>query len=273
MEFIDTWSTATVCRTRNVTPTIRLFELDPAGHGVAWSPGSHIRVRLQAGESCLERSYSLIDDGSVDGLFRIAVKLDENGAGGSRALWALRPGDAVGISAPENRFELSLNAASYTLIAGGVGITPLLGMARLLAGSGRPLRLLHSVHSRAEAAFADLLQAWLGDRFALNLSAETGRLDLGKLIADIEPDGELYVCGPIGMLEAAREAWQAAARPPASLRYESFASSGHYASLPFTAVLPRHGCEIEVPANQSLLAALEALHLPGKRAEPRLDFG
>ena len=66
------------------------------------------------------------------------------------------------------------------------------------------------------------------------------------------------VLGTQILLEAAREAWQAAARPPASLRYESFASSGHYASLPFTAVLPRHGCEIEVPANQSLLAALEA---------------
>lgn len=255
MAFLEDWSAATLRRVCDVTPTIRLFELDSGDRNMRWSPGAHIRVRLPIGAGLQQRSYSLIDDGSDDGLVRIAVK--RCGAG-SRALWALGPGDAIDIAAPENRFALGPDAASYTLVAGGVGITPLLGMARRLAAEGRALRLIHSVRNREEAAFAGLLQAWLGDRYALHVSAEAGRLDFAGLVANIGPGGELYVCGPISMLETARAAWQAAARQPASLRFESFASGGHHASQPFVAVLPQHGREVEVAAGQSLLEALEA---------------
>jgi ferredoxin-NADP reductase len=172
-------------------------------------------------------------------------------------MWALQPGEGIEISGPDNHFELGLAAPSYTLVAGGVGITPLLGMARFLVRRGRPLHFHYSVRSREEAAFAELLRAWLGEAFHLCVESESGRLDFAQIIEPIPAEGELYFCGPIGMLEAARKAWEAGGRPASLLRYESFASSGHYANQPFTAVLPRFGRELQVPAHQTLLSALE----------------
>ena len=89
------------------------------------------------------------------------------------------------------------------------------------------------------------------------MESESGRLDFEKIIEGGDPEGELYFCGPIGMLEAVRKAWESAGRSMALLRHESFASSGHYANLPFSIVLPRFNREIQVPSHQSLLSALE----------------
>lgn len=257
MKFLDTWMRATVASVRDLTPTIRLFELQPAGRLPAWTPGAHVRVCVTIDGRPAVRCYSLIDDGSGDARLRIAVKLSENGLGGSRAMWALQPGENIEISGPDNHFELGLAAPSYTLVAGGVGITPLVSMARFLVRRGRPLRFHYSVRSREEAAFAELLRAWLGEAFHLCVENESGRLDFARIVELIPVEGELYFCGPIGMLEAARKAWEAGGRPASLLRYESFASSGHYANQPFTAVLPRFGRELQVPAHQTLLCALE----------------
>jgi vanillate O-demethylase ferredoxin subunit len=258
MHFIDDWMPARVMSTRDLTPSIRLFELQPSVRFPAWTPGSHIRVRLTVDGRPEVRSYSLIDDGSGGGQLRIAVKLAENGLGGSRAMWALKPGEPIEVSVPDNHFELGLSAPSYTLVAGGVGITPLVSMARFLSKRGLPVRFFYCVRNREEAAFADVLASWLGEAFQLCVENESGRLDFNAVIAPVEAEGELYFCGPIGMLEAVRRAWEAAGRPMSLLRYESFASSGHYANQPFTAVLPRFGREIAVPAHQTLLSALEA---------------
>lgn len=219
MESLETWMRTTLASVRDLTPTIRLFELQPPARRPAWSPGAHVRVRVAIDGRPAVRRYSLIDDGSDDGRLRIAVKLAENGLGGSRAMWALRPGEGVDISAPENHFELGLAAPSYTLVAGGVGITPLLGMARCLARTRRPVRFHYSVRNREEAAFAELLRTWLGEGFRLHAEDESGRLDFAQIIEPIPAQGELYLCGPIGMLEAARAAWQAGGRPASLLRY------------------------------------------------------
>lgn len=257
MRYRDEWNTARIERIEDLTPTIRLFELAPTGGSRAWRAGAHLRVRLRIGERAEIRSYSLLDTGAEDDCYRIAVKRLDEGLGGSRAMWAFLPGESIEITQPHNDFELNLQAGAYTLLAGGVGVTPLLGMARFLARSGRPLSFHYAANSRAEAAFADLLQTWLGERFELCVSGEGRHLDIARIVAATPADGELYVCGPIGLLEAVRRAWAQAGRAAGNLRYESFASSGHYANRPFTAVLPRQGVELRVPAHQSLLAALE----------------
>lgn len=257
MRYHDQWSCARIMRADDITPTIRLFELEPGEQFRPWSAGSHIRVRVRVDAREEIRSYSLIDTGVNDGRYHIAVKRIGDGLGGSLYMWSLKPGEALEVSQPHNQFELSLHSPACTLIAGGVGVTPMVSMARCLSNGNRPVRFFYAVHSRAEAAFADLLQSWLGDRFRLIVSEEAGRLDIASVVAEMDPDGELYVCGPIAMLEAARQAWTRCKRPMGLLRYESFAASGHYANQPFTAVLPRFGVEIQVPAHQSLLAAME----------------
>lgn len=257
MQIHDHWAAARVARREELTPTIRLFEIEPLDAYQPWTAGAHLRVQVSVAGRGEVRSYSLIDYGSDDRRYRIAVKLIAGGMGGSRAMWALEAGDELRISRPQNNFSLSPQAASYTLLAGGVGITPLLGMAHQLSRTQRPLHMYYAVRNRREAAFAELLQAWLGERLQLQITEEHGRLDLAAIIKEIPADGELYLCGPLTMLEAARTAWQAAGRPSGNLRFESFAASGHHPNQAFTAVLPRFKREIQVGAQQTLLGALE----------------
>lgn len=257
MRYHDEWSLARIERTEDVTPGIRLIEFQPGAQFRSWSAGAHIRARVQVGGRSEVRSYSLVDTGCGDERYRIAVKRLDDGLGGSLFMWSLKAGDTLELSQAHNQFELNLHAPSYTLIAGGVGITALLGMARVLGQCDRPVEFFYAVRSRTEAAFADLLQSWLGGRCRLFVAAEGNRIDIPAVVDAVEPGGELYVCGPIGMLEAVQQAWTRSAKPLGLLRYETFAASGHYANQPFTAVLPRFGIEIQVPAQQSLLAALE----------------
>lgn len=254
MRIHDDWNRAILRRHTDLTPSIRLFELEAEGPRRFWSAGAHLRLRLADGDI---RSYSLVDTGADDGLLRIAVKRIDGGRGGSRRMWSLPVGARIEISQPHQEFGLDPGASSYTLLAGGIGITPLLGMARELSRQGRRLGFHYVVHTPADAAFADLLRSWLGDDFHLHVGSQGGRPDLGRLVSEIEARGQLYVCGPLGMLEAAREAWKHAGRPPELLRFETFGSGGIHASQPFTAILPRFGVTLDVAANQSLLSALE----------------
>jgi ferredoxin len=60
------------------------------------------------------------------------------------------------------------------------------------------------------------------------------------------------------MLDAVRAAWAKSGRPAANLRFETFGNSGAQVNQAFVVKLPRHGLELEVPADRSLLDVLEA---------------
>jgi ferredoxin-NADP reductase len=253
----DHWASARIERTEDLSPTIRLFEIAATGGAEPWRPGAHIGLRVQCGEREERRNYSLLDLGHDDGRYRIAVKRVDEGLGGSRFMWSLSAGDAVQIAQPQDDFELGLDAPAYVMLAGGIGITPLLSMARKVSRRGTALQFHYAVRSRDEAVFAELLREWLGDALHLHVSAEGHRLDVERVIGASRSDAELYVCGPLGMLDAARSAWQAAARPAAQLRFESFGSGGHHANQSFVVSLPRYGLALPVSAHESILSALE----------------
>jgi ferredoxin len=105
--------------------------------------------------------------------------------------------------------------------------------------------------------FADLLRSFLGDRLGLRIAEETGLLDMAGIVRNVPAGGELYICGLMGMLEAARKAWIQQSRPAGLLHCETFAASGHYPRQPFTAVLPRFNIELEVRPHQSLPSTME----------------
>ena len=189
---------------------------------------------------------------------RIAVKRAHAGRGGSAYLWSLTPGALLTITTPRNRFPLGLGRPGYLLIAGGIGITPLVGMAQALAEAGAHVRMLYAVRRRADAVFGAALAQLLGDRLELAVSAEAGRLDVARAIATLPAEGEAYVCGPIGLLEAARLAWRENGRSSDRLRFETFGNSGRYATEAFNVSIPRLGLHVHVPAERSMLEALEA---------------
>ena len=251
------WGAATLRSVQDLTADIRLFEIEPAVPVRAVAPGSHLSLLLPIGAGSDVRSYSVVS--VADGAVRIAVKLLPESRGGSAYLWSLAPGARLTVSRPLNHFPLGRNAEDYLLVAGGIGVTPIHGMALALAEAGLPVRVLYGVRNLADAAFADEMRTLLGDRLAVSAGVP---LDLEAAIATLKPGGEMYVCGPIGMLEAAKRAWKASGRPMAKLRFETFGSSGRYATEAFTVAIPRLGIELEVPRTTSLLDALEGAGVP-----------
>src|SRR6202012_1076049 len=117
---------------------------------------------------------------------------------------------------------------------------------------------LYAVRRRQDLALVDELRERVGRRLELFVSQEGRRVDIAAEIARMRPDGEFYVCGPIGMLEDAKRAWQQSGRPVYQLRFETFGNSGRFASEPFKVKIPRLGREIDVPVNQSMLDALQS---------------
>jgi ferredoxin-NADP reductase len=251
------WRRATLRAVRDLTSDIRLFEIEPEGEFVVPTPGSHINVGVQIGERPDVRSYSVVGP-CTDGLYRIAVKRLRESRGGSLYMWSLASGAQLSISTPGNHFDLSLGRPEYILLAGGIGITPIFTMALALAHAGADFRLLYACRSRQDMALADELREQIGDRLQMFLDEEGARVDLDAEIARLAPGGELYVCGPIGMLEAAKRAWQRSGRPVDQLRFETFGNSGRFATEPFKVRIPRLGMEVDVPQNKTMLEALEA---------------
>jgi vanillate O-demethylase ferredoxin subunit len=259
------WTTAIVRGVFETTSGVRTLDLMPK-HGVVRYPlGSHIEVEVRLGNRSATRCYSLVGKDPQRNAYRIAVKRVRDSRGGSRFLWQLKRGDIVGISEPKSHFELNPGAREYLLVAGGIGITPLVGMAEALVDSRAPFRLLYAGSAREQMAFLPDLQKLLGERLSVFASTEGRRIDLAAAVRALHGDAELYVCGPIGLMEAAQRVWRSAGRSASRLRLETFGSSGHQASERFRVQVVDHGVELEVAREQSLLEALSGagIDVPG----------
>lgn len=248
------WRDAIVAETRQIAEDVRYIAFAVDGAVPRFDPGAHSNFRVEINGQPANRTYTTIP--APPGQIAVAVKLHPQSRGGSRFMWALEPGQAVRLTLPENRFELSWRAPHYLLLAGGIGITPIYGMARALAARGASLRLVYAARSRALMAFADDLQALLGDRLVLRDNAAGDHVDLAAEFAALPADAECYLCGPIGMLEAAKAAWVAAGRPISRLRYEVFGDSGLFAEKPFVVDVLNRDISVPVRPDQTLLEAL-----------------
>lgn len=262
------WMPARITALRDLTPTVREFEITPesgivAGH----EPGAHLQVQVLVGHAgagrMQTRSYSLV--GAPDGkAWRIAVKRLDDGRGGSLAMWRLASGDRLLVCEPQSHFGLDEKAPGYLLVAGGIGITPLVFMAQrlgaLAARSGVRVRMLYGARSEDELAYLPVLREALGRCETASVQAHVGSapIDFAAEIAALPPAGQLYTCGPVPMLEAVKRAWAAAGRAQADLRFETFGSSGRLAAQAFEVRIPRHGLSLTVPADGTLLETLEA---------------
>jgi ferredoxin-NADP reductase len=251
------WMDAELVGTRDYGPDIRLFEIAPEGGTVAYEPGSHINIAVEIAGQLDVRAYSLVGL-PRRGVYRIAVKHVQPSRGGSDWLHSLLPGVRLRITAPRNHFPLQHGASSYLLIAGGIGITPLLGMAQVLKRRGADVRLLYAVQRRRDLALAAEIEATLGEQASFFISEDGNRLDLQAALAGFPADGDLYFCGPARMLQGLREAMAALGRPQGNLRFETFGSGGLRPEESFWVRIPRLGVEVTVPPGRSMLDALDA---------------
>jgi vanillate O-demethylase ferredoxin subunit len=256
MRFAEQWSWCTVESIRDVTPTIREFRLRPESGRVAPHPaGSHIGVSVLIDGQPARRSYSLVENDDA-GTYRIAVRLAADSRGGSRGMWNLQEGARIETSNPASLLEIDWGKQNYCLIAGGIGITPITGIAAALYRRNIDATLHYAVKSRGDAAFVDELSALLGNRLIVHASDECARLDLDATFGALPDDAIAVICGPMRMLEAARRVWNEAGRAPVDLRYETFGSSGLKPTAEFRVRLKDMDTELVVPQNSSMLDAL-----------------
>jgi len=256
MRFAHKWTTCTVHATRDVTSAIREIVLRPEAAGVEHYPiGSHVNVGVLVDGRPETRCYSLVGDFSPAG-YRIAVRLAPDSRGGSRYMWTLKPGARIEFSSPASLLEIDWSKKSYCLIAGGIGVTPMLGIAGALVRRNADVKFNYAVKSLGDAAFLDELSDLLGDRLIIHAGDEGKRIDLDETFARLPPNASTIICGPMRLLEAARRSWAEAGRPVADLRYETFGSSGLLPTESFRVRIDHSGREILVPENKSMLDAL-----------------
>ena len=224
-----------------------------------WSAGAHVPVTLPSGTV---RQYSLCGAADDPHSYTIAVLKVEDGRGGSREVHdRLRLGDVLDVGEPRNDFAL-VDAPRYLLLAGGIGITPILAMVEALRSRPQPpeVTLLYGGRSRAAMAFTDRLAGFGGVH--LHPQDEVGLPDLERAFADSPAGTAVYCCGPPAMLSAVREI--AVRYPDLPLHVEQFTAATPAATAAaedgaFEVELARTGVTVTVPADQSVLDAVLAV--------------
>jgi cytochrome P450/ferredoxin-NADP reductase len=229
---------------------------DAGGHPLpAWMPGAH--VDLLVGDYV--RKYSLCGHRSDRGGLQVSILRDRDGRGGSDHIHdVVHVGMAVRMRGPRNHFRLDESFDRYLLIAGGIGITPILAMADRLKEIGKDYVLHYAVRSRAAAGLLARLMRDHAGRVVLHARADGPRLDLTRIVRD-DADARIYACGPERLLA---EIEQLVADRPERLHVERFAVAGkedRADDRPFEVELRDSGLTIEVKADESLLDAVRAV--------------
>ena len=227
-----------------------------------WHPGAHID--LQCGDINLSRQYSLCGDVADTRAYEVAVLLDPASRGGSAWIHQnLRVGDPMRVHGPRNHFHFDETARRVIFIAGGIGITPNIPMAALAKRLGIDYHVHYCGRSRATMAFASKLEAAHGGRLTLHTSRDQRRANFAALLAQPQPDTQIYACGPQTMLAALADSTQA--WPRDALRVEHFHGlAGTVDSKPrhaFMVELRDSGLTLPVAADQSLLDALRQANI------------
>ena len=222
--------------------------------------GSHIDVHLPNG---LVRQYSLCNSAAERHRYRIAVLREPTSRGGSAAVHDLvKEGDVLTISAPRNHFALH-DAPRSLLLAGGIGVTPILCMAQRLATWGADFEMHYCTRSAARTAFRDEIAASaFADKVHLHHDdgAEAQKLRVAELLKTPEPGTQIYVCGPGGFIDHVVNTAKANGWPAQQIHLEYFAAAAQDTSgdQPFEVKLTSSGQTYRIPKDQTIVQALRA---------------
>ncbi|MDN3518221.1 cytochrome P450/oxidoreductase [Aquisalimonas lutea] len=243
---------------RAADDVLRLTLTDPRGRRLpGWTPGAH--VDLLVGDYI--RKYSLCGDPADPYSLQVAVLREPEGRGGSTYIHdTIDKGMTVRLRGPRNHFRLNEDAAGYVLIAGGIGITPIIAMADRLRALGKPYRIHYAGRSKETMAFLERLQRDHGDRLTTYLKADGQRMDLASVLADCGANEQVYACGPerlLDELETVTADW-----PEGILHVEHFSSASTHLDpsqeIGFDVELTDSDLTVHVPPDQTLLQALRA---------------
>lgn len=224
-----------------------------------FSAGAHIDLLLDNG---LIRQYSLCSDPARRNEYQVAVLLEEESRGGSAWIHEyLQQDSELQIHAPRNHFELNESADNYLLIAGGIGITPIMLMAARLQQLDKPFTLHYLSRTPEQAAFSEQLSQQLGDRIQCHYSYgdSNKRLNINELFSAQQQSTEVYTCGSEPLLQSILDA--AEEKTNIKVIYERFSAAPVDETIvngKFEVELSSSGKVIEILPEQSILEVLRA---------------
>lgn len=227
-----------------------------------FTAGSHLDVYLPNG---IIRPYSICNSERERHRYVLGVLKSEASRGGSAWVHSrLACGDRVTVAMPRNMFSLVDSAQHSILVAGGIGVTPLISMSHKLRNGNKSFEFRYCARSYTRAAFARTLQSELGPNFRLHLddnpaTAFDARADLGHWNAGYH----LYVCGPAGFIEWVLQAANAGGWPSENVHVELFTPLSNIVvgDQPFDVVVASSGLRIRVESGSTILEALASAHV------------
>ncbi len=251
-----------VLRKTREAQDIASFELARTDGGPlpAFGAGSHIDVHVPGGPV---RQYSLCNDDGEQHRYRIAVLRDAASRGGSAGMHdRVREGDQLTISEPRNHFPL-VHVRRTVLLAGGIGITPLLCMAQRLGSIAADFTLHYCTRSIGRTAFRDeILASPYADRvqFHFDDGDPAQKLDLAAALGAPDADTHVHVCGPMGFIDFAVQGARAAGFGPEQIHLEYFgaAPKSTGGDGAFDVRIASSGQLVTVPADKTVVQALAA---------------
>jgi ferredoxin-NADP reductase len=249
-----------VIRVDTLTPAIRRLLLEPASATPLppFTAGAHIVLHVPAHDRVLKRAYSLLNAPEETGRYEIAVRLEPASTGGSRWLHQIDVACEIDVDMPKNEFALNHEATKHLLIAGGIGITPILSMARALNHAGKRFTLHYAARDAASMAFREEVLSY-GDAATCWFDGGDPMrgMPLQQVIGAPTVGHHLYVCGPKGLIaatlaQAAQLGW-----PPSQVHSELFSGAlDPEGDAPFEVELAASGVSLTVPAGKSILEVM-----------------
>jgi vanillate O-demethylase ferredoxin subunit len=252
----EVWQTGTVVEAEPVTVETRRLVLSQSLPKKA-EPGSHIDVMVTIDGERHKRSYSVVDCSDDGRQLAISVYRAPQSRGGSIFMQGLGVGDRLEITQPLQNFPLRVGAPRYVLLARGIGITAIVNMARVLRNIKADYTLVYAGRSRSAMAYLPQLEGLHGDKLRVHADDEGTALKVDALLDGVDPETELYMCGPIRLMDAVKRGWDARGLSVPNLRYETFGNSGWFDPEEFVVRVPRLGVETTVGPGESMLEALE----------------
>jgi len=245
---------------RQCTPKIRLIELvGEQGQPLPdYTAGAHIKVDVGVKG---QRAYSLIQWSqpiSSPSRYIIAVQREDTGEGGSAYMHALTIGQTLTVSEPVNDFELAGHQNPVVLIAGGIGITPIITMAATLKDQNRKFHCHYTGRTRSSMALLTELEMHFGSCISI-YTDDKAPLDVNTLIDNCDPSAHLFICGPKGMIDAVRSKAVAANVIPEQIHIELFNSPKvEISDRSFEVEVSSTGQVYVIPVGQSIIDVLNA---------------
>ncbi len=240
---------------------LRYVLTDPAELPLSpFSAGAHIDLHLPGG---LVRPYSLCSDPTDRSRYDVAVLRDEKGRGGSKAVHdTLRAGALITVSTPRNQFPLVDAATRHLLLAGGIGVTPMIAMILELERLGQPYEMHYCTRAPEVTAFRDFLAPRIqnGSVIIHHDGGDPAQgLDIGALLKDPQAGTHLYYCGPGGFMDAVKGA--SAHWPKGTVHFEYFSAPADPVvvvggNAEFQVKIRDTGDVFDVPADKSIVSVL-----------------